>query len=547
MRHHSVQSPGFVHDLTNLALVALKSSPMHRLGARLYPQVLKSTALALHDVSTVARKHAVVLYTRARSEVLPALQRCANEVVSRAQQAAARAVGLFQAHAPLWARNADPLALWAGGASLVLLLVWSTRVRPQVGASATDSSAPAPPEHPPPPSPLNETAINETAINNDLATQVPADEALLSDRKKSIKVVTHRKESPTGAHVVSFVSLNTDEVKQLEPSKRTVTPPVAAAAARPVKFTYTDLAAGRVSPALLADEKGAQSPASGDDEGAASAAALVELDGPAALLQLKRACMKARVKLNWDDELPLEAWDRCGFDGDGDGAQLVRLDLAVQAVMPNRFDCELRCDIGVQLAPLLGPRLVSLQLEGNNGVSGNIKVLAGCPLLEEALISVTALVGDISVFTGCPGLKHVSLGGGRGRLPITGDIACFKSCPLLVSVKVFKAAVTGDVGCFGGCPDLEHVSINKSTVSGNVAVFSACPKLQNVTLSLTRVTGSIRAFEHCPKLERLSLRGAGGVTGQRNHKAPLDHCPAMVPAHARRTYALPFPQANQTT
>ena len=81
------------------------------------------------------------------------------------------------------------------------------------------------------------------------------------------------------------------------------------------------------------------------------------------------------------------------------------------------------------------------------------------------------------VFQYCPKLRSVSLGGGRGRLPITGDIGVFAHCPGLRSVKIFKAAVVGDVGAaFGRCPELETLNINKSSVSGTATPGGAAGK-----------------------------------------------------------------------
>jgi hypothetical protein len=63
-------------------------------------------------------------------------------------------------------------------------------------------------------------------------------------------------------------------------------------------------------------------------------------------------------------------------------------------------------------------------------------------------------------------IQMVSVGGGRGRLPITGDIAVFAHCPHLKSLKVIKAACAGDLAVFSHTPKLEHLFINKAAVVG---------------------------------------------------------------------------------
>ena len=72
------------------------------------------------------------------------------------------------------------------------------------------------------------------------------------------------------------------------------------------------------------------------------------------------------------------------------------------------------------------------------------------------------MVGDLEVFQHTPKLRHVSLGGGGGRTPITGDVAVFRLCLELVSLRIYKAAVQGDIAAFGACEGIETLSVSEA-------------------------------------------------------------------------------------
>ena len=122
-------------------------------------------------------------------------------------------------------------------------------------------------------------------------------------------------------------------------------------------------------------------------------------------------------------------------------------------------------ELKLELTPMsfpVGPRLMTVALEGNRGVSGNIVIFKECPQLEDARVFMTAMVGDIDVFKYTPRLRHLSLGGGAGRTPITGDISVFKVCPELVSIRIYKAAITGDIEVFSACENIQTLSVSFS-------------------------------------------------------------------------------------
>ena len=105
---------------------------------------------------------------------------------------------------------------------------------------------------------------------------------------------------------------------------------------------------------------------------------------------------------------------------------------------------------------------------------GCVSLLRQRPPTQVCLLSVTALVGDIKVFAHCPRLRVASVGGGRGRLPITGSVRVFGGCPLLEEFRAFKSCVDGDLEVFAQkCPNLKELSAMKSQVGGRR--FAALP------------------------------------------------------------------------
>mmetsp|Transcript_30589 Transcript_30589/g.36065 ORF Transcript_30589/g.36065 Transcript_30589/m.36065 type:complete len:423 (-) Transcript_30589:80-1348(-) len=222
--------------------------------------------------------------------------------------------------------------------------------------------------------------------------------------------------------------------------------------------------------------------------------------------------------LNWNTTLAQDKWDHVEFDDD---MEFISLDLSFASQNKLRFDI-------MDMSAFLGESLVTLNIEGCGGIQGSIKVLAECPNLENALLSLAALVGDISVFENCPRLKQVSLGSRRGRVPINGDIYVFRSCPELVSVKFFTAVLHGDVSAFSFTPKLKSLNIAKSNIDGDIIAFTKCPELESLTLSLTKVSGSVSSLLECKNLTRLNLRGATNTTGSKEDLAALPNCEVIL-------------------
>jgi hypothetical protein len=355
-----------------------------------------------------------------------------------------------------------------------------------------------------------------------------------------VKVETLRRTTPEGNHVISFVSpTSSDPAAELVDTGVEVK--ASAAEAQLATSPAVPVDDESASPAAAAEEAppSEEAPSHTDEQPVTNAT----LSGTPAgvLLMVKETCMKQPNDLNWAVQTPLVEWkaENVVFDTNGGGGggvggaaqqQVKVLDLGVKVLQGGwKVNFELKLDLQLLSPLVLGPSLVSLVLEGNNGVSGSIKVLEACPRLEDCMLGVTSLVGDISVFQHCPNIKHISLGGGRSRLPITGDVGVFSYCPDLVSLKVFKGALSGDVGAFSSTPNLEHLNIPKTAVKGDVGAFASCLKLKVCTLSLTRVKGCIKSFEGCSGLTHLSLRGANGVTGfPRDLTAALPDCTVVV-------------------
>mmetsp|Transcript_26629 Transcript_26629/g.48590 ORF Transcript_26629/g.48590 Transcript_26629/m.48590 type:complete len:455 (+) Transcript_26629:50-1414(+) len=376
-----------------------------------------------------------------------------------------------------------------------------------------------------------DAAISPEATNNEEELSAgPVEKKEKSDDDGGVKIETMRLSAPQGEPGIgSLLTSNVPEKADVvnDSTRAEETGASEGEVGGPSKANEINLASDTTTNAAVV----AASTASSADTNAA----VSSIPSAVLLLDLKETCMNNTHSLGWSVDKPLAEWGEenvqfvVGRPSTADAMAVSMLDLGVKMLEAGRkLDFELKLDIAL-LAPLFSSFLVSLVLEGNNGVSGSISVLSGCPCLEEALLGVTALVGDVSVFSNCPKIKRISLGGGRSRLPITGSVEVFAGCPDLVSLKVFKGALSGDVAAFASTPNLELLNIPKTAVKGDVSVFGFCPKLKSCTLSLTKIKGSIKSFEGCPELAHLSLRGVNGIQGtSRDLAEALPDCVVVI-------------------
>ncbi|MBQ7736278.1 MAG: hypothetical protein IJT62_00415 [Oscillospiraceae bacterium] len=124
------------------------------------------------------------------------------------------------------------------------------------------------------------------------------------------------------------------------------------------------------------------------------------------------------------------------------------------------------------------PNLLHATFEHGRGVDVDLSGLAGCPKLQQLIISYLP-VSDLSFLSGTPELTYLHLQDLEGLRDISGVGTLQK----LTELEISECPTVTDYSPIGGCSSLEKLDLNVDQAALDVSFFSGLPKLRDITLT----------------------------------------------------------------
>lgn len=141
--------------------------------------------------------------------------------------------------------------------------------------------------------------------------------------------------------------------------------------------------------------------------------------------------------------------------------------------------CQLVMDLQ-EIRPVMASSLRILDLRGNRGITGNIRLLSNCVNLQSLMITTSD--------------------------GVVGDISALGSCRELVDIVLYLTGVSGNVASLSALVMLKKINFRScKDITGDVSALTSCPKLQVITLGDTHVTGDKRVLEKSFPTASISL------------------------------------------